>query len=246
MSDAPLTHILNNSAYQMVVSEISTQEKAYIIVTQAEKMEQVQEILRSAVPELCAMGAKHIYITSKRPAIALPEGRFTVDNMNFLYESAIRRMRLDSMRTAWPERIPGIMLLPLTPALAKDFLEIYNRCFADVPNSVTYTLDDIARILHAPSFEGGVINCGGKLAGTYEISYEEEVPEISTFCMDEAFRKRGLGKQALRVVLYKLEQKGFDKARLLVSSANTAAINLYESLGFQMGDVVSAWYHYEA
>lgn len=241
----PLTHTLNNSSYQMVVSEIACQKKAYIIITKAQDMGDVAVVLRAAVPELAALGAEHIYVASKRPAVVLPAGEFVVEEMKFVYDGELRRMLLPSMRTAWPERIPGVLLLPLTPTLAQQYLELYNRNFSEVPNAAFYSLDDIQRMLHDPSYEGGLISIGGKIAGVYELSYREEVPEIASIALDPDFRGKGFGKQALRVLLYKLEQKGFDKAHLLVSSKNQAAIAAYESLGFEIGNTVSTWYRFD-
>lgn len=234
-----------DSAYELIVREIPTLQKAYIVIKKAPDFSAVEEILRSAVPELHMLGAKEIFVCSRADSgISFPAEGFEIDGMQFAFDHTMKTMLVDPMKKAAPQKTPNIILLPLTPILAKDYLEIYNEAFATVPNGAIYTMEDIVRMMHNPDYEGGVIQVNGENAGVYELSYTEDIPEVASVALRPAYRGKGYGKKAFRSALYKLEQKGYKNAFVMVSTKNIEASSLYTELGFVDDELISTWYKY--
>ncbi len=244
---------LKDSAYELIVREIPTLQKAYIVIKKAESFSAVEEILLMAVPELRILGAKEVFVCAREDAgVSLPSEHFEIDGMQFQFDHNLKTMLVDllnygamaQMKKAAPQKTPNIILLPLTAILAKDYLEIYNEAFATVPNGAIYTIEDIVRMMHNPDYEGGVIQVNGENAGVYELNYTEDVPEVASVALTPAYRGKGYGKKAFRSALYKLEQKGFKNAFVLVSTKNIEASSLYTELGFVDDKLISTWYKY--
>ena len=229
-------------SYDLFVSEIVSQRKAYILFQKADDLLAIKEAIQELVPQLKILGANEVFVSSKDISTTLPEDEFYVNNVLFHYDHQMKRLILSPMKKATPEKTPGVTLLPLTASLAKDYLKIYNEGFYLVPNSALYTVEDITRMMYSPSYEGGVVQINGANGGVYELSYTEEVPEVASVALASAYRGKGYGKKVFRSALYKLEQKGFNEAFVQVSTKNIEALSLYIELGFEEESTLSVWY----
>lgn len=56
--------------------------------------------------------------------------------------------------------------------------------------------------------------------------------EVSNIAVDEAYRRKKIGTRLFAALIDKAAQRGVKRLFLLVNSTNSAAINLYESIGF--------------
>lgn len=65
---------------------------------------------------------------------------------------------------------------------------------------------------------------------------------VNTMAVDFPWRRQGLGRRLLRHVLAEAAARGATRATLEVRRSNTAALQLYESLGFRVAAVRPAYY----
>jgi ribosomal-protein-alanine N-acetyltransferase len=65
---------------------------------------------------------------------------------------------------------------------------------------------------------------------------------ILNLCVDEAFRCRGVGKRLLDYLIERGAAAGMSEAFLEVRPSNTAAIRLYQSLGFEQVGMRRGYY----
>ncbi len=84
----------------------------------------------------------------------------------------------------------------------------------------------------------------GSLAGTVSIggARHQRTDSLLMFALDVgvAFRRRGLGASLIRAVEGEAHRRGLLSVHLEVALANTAAIRLYERLGYRSdGDVIT-------
>lgn len=88
------------------------------------------------------------------------------------------------------------------------------------------------------------------IVGTYEdkvVSYVgmwcvREEAHIMNIAVKKEFRKKGIGKLMMRKMLYTASQKKVKTLTLEVRKSNTAAIRLYESVGFVKGGLRKKYY----
>jgi [ribosomal protein S18]-alanine N-acetyltransferase len=76
----------------------------------------------------------------------------------------------------------------------------------------------------------GVMSCGAGEA------------HILNLCVDEPYRCRGVGRRVLDVLIERATAAGMSEAFLEVRPSNTAAIRLYQALGFEQVGMRSGYY----
>ena len=72
----------------------------------------------------------------------------------------------------------------------------------------------------------------GCRVGLCRVVWSDTPPNICTFGIHPAYRKRGFGEQFLRLLFGHIAAKGYAEAALDVNSENAAAFRLYERMGF--------------
>ena len=82
---------------------------------------------------------------------------------------------------------------------------------------------------------------GEQLIGAYCLDLSEKTPQLTTLAVDPELRRLGLGRTLLLTALDSLGPKA-GACSLLVSTANAAAMGLYEQTGFAQTGVVSSWF----
>lgn len=119
----------------------------------------------------------------------------------------------------------------LTKENSEAFLQVYDRCFRNVPNAASYGPKDTARLLGEET--AYLVFRGGVCAAIAEISREglEAVAVLPEY--------RGLGYDLTRTVLEKVPSQTL---KLKTASTNTRALRLYARLGFQKTSVLSRWW----
>jgi len=141
---------------------------------------------------------------------------------------------------AWP---PGTEVRTFVPGRDDDaWLEVNNRAFADHPEQGGWVRETLARRMAEPWFDpaGFVLAVDDDgLAGFCWTKVHPPAPgdpdalgEIFVIGVEPSRHGRGLGRALVVAGLAKLADRGIRTGMLFVDGANSAAVHLYESLGF--------------
>ena len=214
MKNIPVFTAANGIA-SLVLAEIPVSGKAYVLVRSV--WTTAQALLDECIGFCRAVGAEAVFASWETETLP---GAHAYD----LLGMACRKAEL-------PEPTQLVPLEPLTPDNGSTYLEIYNRCFAQVPGAATYTRRDLQRLFDQD--KAWLALQDGEYAAIAEIS-EEGLEAIGVLP-----RCRGLGFDLAASVLPMVPSL---TVRLKVASTNLRAIALYERLGFVRERVVSRWW----
>jgi mycothiol synthase len=123
----------------------------------------------------------------------------------------------------------------------KAWLSINNAAFADHPEQGGWTLDDLYERIRAPWFdaEGFLMadspDGSGLIGSCWTKVHRQSEPvlgEIYVISVDPARHSQGWGKALTVAGLRWMSDRGVTVGMLYTTSSNTAAVRLYESLGF--------------
>ncbi|HEY2174583.1 MAG TPA: mycothiol synthase [Mycobacteriales bacterium] len=168
----------------------------------------------------------------------------------YVEERVLWRMRR-SLDTPIDEvRLPaGVRLRAFVPGQDEQaWLEVNNRAFADHPDQGRWTLDDVYEREQEPWFDpAGFLlaesESDGALLGFHWTKvhgggqHEEPIGEVYVLGIDPAAQGRGLGPTLTLAGLRYLQAKGLTQVMLYVDESNSAAMRVYERLGFTRWDV---------
>lgn len=154
-------------------------------------------------------------------------------------------------RLGQPQLADGVTVRTFEPGRDEDdWLDLNARAFAHHPEQGGWTRADLDLREREPWFDPAgffLAERGGKLVGFHwtkihgQASGEsahghEPIGEVYVVGVDPAERGSGLGRALTVVGLRYLRAQGLFEAMLYVDEGNTAAIRLYESLGFTHWD----------
>ncbi|MFG1941446.1 mycothiol synthase [Nonomuraea sp. NPDC048826] len=166
----------------------------------------------------------------------------------------VRARSLWQMRRSLYAPIPaatlpdGVTLRAFIPGQDEEaWLKVNAAAFAHHPEQGAWTLDDLRRRESEPWFDpaGFFLAFRGdrlvgfhwtKIHGSDEHGHEP-LGEVYVVGVDPSQQGTGLGKALTLTGLDHLRSRGLAQAMLYVDETNTAAIRLYESLGFARWDV---------
>ncbi|MGI5268753.1 mycothiol synthase [Nonomuraea sp. CA-218870] len=166
----------------------------------------------------------------------------------------VRARSLWQMRRSLYAPIPeatlpdGVTLRTFVPGQDEEaWLKVNAAAFAHHPEQGSWTVEDVSRREREPWFDpaGFFLAFRGdrlvgfhwtKIHGSDEHGHEP-LGEVYVVGVDPSQQGTGLGKALTLTGLEHLRSRGLAQAMLYVDETNTAAIRLYESLGFARWDV---------
>ncbi|MET7339554.1 mycothiol synthase [Nonomuraea sp. NPDC005650] len=199
--------------------------------------------LLSAVMEL-ADGHPRLWAHGDHPGAGALAATFGFERVRSLWQ--MRRSLFAPLEaSALPD---GVQLRTFVPGQDEEaWLKVNAAAFAHHPEQGAWTMEDLLRREEEPWFdpEGFFLAFrGDRLAGFHWTKIHgssahghELLGEVYVVGVDPTQQGTGLGRTLTLAGLCHLRSRGLAQAMLYVDEANTAAIRLYESLGFNRWDV---------
>jgi mycothiol synthase len=202
------------------------------------------ELLRTALPHATAGGrAVRLWIMQ-----ATADDDAVAHNLGFEPERDLLQMRV-------PLPLPSEVVASARPVATRAFqpgrddsawLSINNRAFADHPEQGRWTLDELHEhmefewfdpegflVADRPDGNGLLGSCWTKVDRTSE----PVLGEIYVISVDPDLHSQGWGRALTVAGLQWMARQGVTVGMLYVTGSNTAAVTLYESLGFTVDHV---------
>lgn len=214
MKNIPVFTAVNGIA-SLILQEIPHSGKAYILIRSV--WTTVQALLEECSVFCRMAGAEEIFASWNTEELP---GTHAYD-----------LTAMSCVKAQLPAPLQPVELVALTPENSRDYLDIYNSCFRQVPGAATYSQRDLKRLYDRDA--AWLARKNGRFAAVAEISMEglEGIAVLPEF--------RGLGFDLAAQVLQMVPSL---TVRLKVASANDRAIRLYERLGFVPDGIVSRWF----
>ncbi len=216
---------------EIIQREIPVKGIGYLILRDCPE-DRLEDGLKKGMERLKKAGAKKVWATSLPDGEPFYPGPVGIWRLTHVHD--ILRME----RTL-PAEKPEIKLNLRAPKKGQEeglYLSLVNRAFAEVPNAATQRPTDLRRQNHRYA----IAYQGDKAVGAFEVDLTEKTPELVTLAVEPELWRQGYGRSVLRTALDSMGKA--PGCTLIVSSANTAAMALYESEGFVQTGVVSSWF----
>jgi mycothiol synthase len=201
------------------------------------------DLLSAALTEIQRQGGGHVHLWVSKPT---PTSDETAASCGLSQGRDLYQMRC-------PLPVPGprkpISTRPFEPGLDEAaWLAVNNRAFANHPEQGDWNLDTLLERESEAWFDpsGFLLHeREGRLAGFCwtKIHGEDEPPlgEIYVIAVDPDVHGEGLGRALTLAGLDHLAGRGLTVGMLYVDAANTPAVNLYRSLGFDINHIDRAY-----
>lgn len=231
-------------ALELFAGEIPVRGEGFLVLRRCDGGREAAA-LDAGVDKLRELGATRITAASRCPDFPFSGCGITVGGhrLRYFHTLEIMEVPLGGWRNA-PDLCPLVME-PLSPANAGEFIYLNNNAMCDAPNATTYAMCDAEEMMGPDTPLCGVVfRLAGDAAAMGELM-PGDVPEAAALAVDRGFRGRGVGRQALTMMLRFFEAQGYAKAMLKVSTANPGAARLYRDMGFVKTGDYSTWYTIE-
>jgi mycothiol synthase len=176
-----------------------------------------------------------------------PAAARLADTLGFTRVRDLWQMRRSLHADLQPLEVPdGIRLRPFRPGADDEaWLRVNARAFADHPEQGSMTAADLSLRMTESWFDpvGFILaERSGELVGfhwtkVHQGGEHDPIGEVYVVGVDPSAQGLGLGKVLTLAGLWHLRERGLDQVMLYVESDNTAAIAVYERLGFRQWDL---------
>ena len=207
-------------------------------------------LLDAATAALPARGARHVTLWAfgadgRADAFATAAG--------FAPVRELWQMRVGLPLTEAPKWPTGITVRPFVPGADEaEWVGLNNRAFAHDPDQGGWTTDQLHHLESEPWFDpagflvalnerGLAGSCWTKVHPPAPPHEPEALGEIYVIGVDPDRQGSGLGRALVVGGLASLHARGTNVGMLFVDATNTAAIELYRSLGFEVTRVDRAY-----
>lgn len=217
---------------EVIQREIATKGIGYLVLRDCPE-DRLGEALSKGMEKLKHSGAKTVWAASLPEGAPLNPGPVGVWRLTHVHDMVSMERPLSA-----PIEKSKVKLTFRPVKRSSDeklYLELVNRAYAEVPNAKTLRQTD----LRSPNHRSALAFQGETAVGAYEWDLNEKTPELVTLAVSPEFRRQGLGRAILRAAMEGLKTAA---CCLTVSTANPAAMALYESEGFTQTGVVSSWF----
>lgn len=125
----------------------------------------------------------------------------------------------------------------LSAADAETVAQLEKECF-----TLPWTLDQCRAALTQKTFGAFGLFDGATLVGYISVYHVAQEMEIVNLAVAAPWRRQGLGRRILRLLLQVAHKMGMQSVSLEVRQGNAAAISLYQSVGFRRVGRRKAYY----
>ncbi|MCT4597116.1 MAG: GNAT family N-acetyltransferase [Vallitalea sp.] len=219
----------------IILLECNTKGIAYIIKSDIDesidnKTRVLWEIIKEAKNIGRNNGANEIFLGTKEDSI------FDILKINKQY-SAIRMILED--RTI---KYSPLDLVKLSEENKKEYLNIYNDAFEEVPHGATLTENEVDEyISKANENYHYIVKGNNENIGFIKLYIKDGVGEFDIGLIKSA-RRKGYGKLLLETAIGLLNDNKVKEIGLIVITKNTIAYNMYAKRGFTQSKVTSNWF----
>ncbi len=200
---------------------------------------ELADIIKYAADVLSSSGADHIYIGFKNAENARAEKKIN-GSMPLRFSHNMIKMQKNIEMSALESEI---RLRPVMPEDAELFRIMYNDAFRYVNNAQYYTPAYAESLFGKEDCQLHFFLSQNEIVGfCICIPYADHIL-IDAIGIKKEYRGKGLARSSMHALYAEILNAGMQKAELLVSSANIAAVNLYAKEGFKTQAICSYWFN---
>lgn len=150
------------------------------------------------------------------------------------------KMRLENRKTT----SEPLELINLSERNKKDYLNLFNKGFSDMPHGCYYEMEDIEKNLRDYGENRYyLVRDKNKLIGFMNIEVDNKVGSFDIGLCKE-FRGIGYGKKLLETAIYTLNGANVENIILTVIEKNSIALNMYLKRGFVIDNIFLSFLAY--
>lgn len=179
--------------------------------------------------------------SSVRIWVFQPHYAETLHDMGFTVERELRQLRRSLPYPEDPAVPDDVHIRGFRVGHDEDtWIEVNNAAFAEHPENGAWNREHLADRMRQPWFEAEGVRMawvGERLAGFCWTKRHDEMGEIFVIGVHPDFQGRSLGRLLMVEGMRSMAERGMTTVMLYVDAGNTAAMSLYESMGFHLDHV---------
>ncbi|MBE6992627.1 MAG: GNAT family N-acetyltransferase [Ruminococcaceae bacterium] len=210
----------------LILREIPYRKTAFILVRAFEEA-CLDEHLQEAVSLCRFAGAKSVFVSAENEEL-FPEK-----------EPAYKMLRLSAGCCCRHEA--ELLHEELCEYNIKDYISIYNACFADTISAETFTEKKARTCMDKSTRQCRIYYREGLPAAISDVEFRDNSATLNAIGVLPEYRG-GFGRAILESLMTEVGNKEIERLCLDVMSTNSEALRLYEKLGFEQEKVLSHWY----
>lgn len=223
----------------VILKECSQKGKAYVInLDVREELDNKDEIVIDIIDEAKKTakkyGAVDIFLGVSNTSIIK-----ILNSLNWEKRYSAIKMTLEDRKI----RYSPLDIIPLSYENKREYLNIYNDSFSEVPNGATLTEKEVDEYIKKADESNfyyiAVID--NEMVGFLQFYIEDGVGEFDLGLI-KATRGKGYGKRLLETAINFLNKKEVMEIRLSVVTNNTLAYDMYKRRGFKQNKLISDWF----